>query len=107
MNPRAALRELSARGIRVVVIGDRLRLRGPEDVLTSDLTESLRQHKAEILEAARLCPTCPECGAAIGPDEPECWWGVARVHIECGRCAWAREWRRETLPADTPCAMVH
>ena len=107
MNPRAALRELSARGIRVVVIGDRLRLRGPDHVLTAELTEHLRQHKTQILEAARRCPTCCECGAAIGPDEPECWWGVARVHIDCGRCAWAREWRGETLPADTPCAMVH
>jgi hypothetical protein len=91
MNPRAALRELSARGIRVVVIGDRLRLRGPEDVLTSDLTESLRQHKAEILEAARLCPTCPECGAAIGPDDAECWWGLDGVHRSCGEAAWRRE----------------
>jgi hypothetical protein len=102
MNPRAALRELSARGIRVRVTGDRLRLRGPEDVLTAELTESLRRHKTEILEAARRCPTCGECGALIGPDEPECWWGVDRVHLDCGKAAWRREWKGEVLPADAP-----
>jgi hypothetical protein len=101
------LRELSARGIRVVVRGDRISLRGSEMLLTQDLTERLRQHKPAILEAARRCPTCVECGAAIAPGEAECWWGVARVHVDCGRRAWARQWKGEALPADTPCAMAH
>lgn len=100
MNPRAALRELAARGIRVVVTGDRLSLRGPEDVLTAELTEHLRQHKAEILEAARRCPKCSECGGVIGPDEPETWWGLDRVHYACGQAAWRREWKGAALPAD-------
>ena len=101
----AALRELSARGVRVLVAGDRLRLRGPDHVLTAELTESLRRHKTEILEVARRCPTCCECGAAIDPDEPEAWWGTSRVHLSCGKAAWRREWRGEL--ADAPAAAAH
>ena len=70
MTAVALLRELDARGIRVVVQGDKVSLRGPGDVLTAELTEHLRQHKPEILEAARRCPTCGECGAVIGSSEP-------------------------------------
>jgi tubulysin polyketide synthase-like protein len=98
----ALLRDLSARGIRVVVRGDRLSLRGPGDVLTAELTQHLRQHKTEILEAARRCPTCCECGAVIGPADPECWWGLDRVHLDCGKRASAREWQGEVLPTDAP-----
>jgi hypothetical protein len=104
MNRRAALQELSALGIRVVATGDRLSLRGPDHVLTAELTERLRQRKREILEAARHCPTCCKCGAAIGPADPECWWGVDRVHLDCGKRASAREWQGEVLPADAPAA---
>jgi hypothetical protein len=96
----ALLRELSARGIRVVVQGDRVSLRGPGNVLKAELTDRLRQHKSEILEAVRHCPICIECGAAISPDEPETWWGASRVHLACGKAAWAREWKRETPPAE-------
>ena len=87
----------------MVVRGDRLSIRGPEDVLTADVTERLRQHKTEILEAAGRCPICIECGAAIA--EPvTTWWGSSPVHYACGEAAWAREWRGETLPADAAAA---
>jgi hypothetical protein len=99
------LRELSRRGIRVVVRGDRVLLRGSEMLLTQDLTERVRQHKPQILEAVRHRPTCCECGAAIL--EPPAWWGGDPVHLDCGRRAWEREWKGEALPADTPCAMAH
>jgi hypothetical protein len=87
------LRDLAQRGIRVLVRGDRLSLRGPEDVLTPDLTEHLKQHKPQILEAVRQRPTCCECGAAIL--ELPAWWGGDPVHLHCGRRAWAREWKGE------------
>ena len=67
MTTQGLLRELDARGIRVVLQGDRVSLRGPGDVLTAELTEHLRQHKPEILEAARRCPKCAECDAVICP----------------------------------------
>lgn len=98
------LSEFSARGVRIVVRGDRLSLRGPENVLTQSLTHRLRERKPEILEAARCCPTCCDCGAVIGPDEPETWWGLDRVHLDCGEAAWRRVWRGESLPADAEVA---
>lgn len=104
MTPRAVLRELSARGVRVVVRADRLSLRGPEDVLTAELTEHLRQHKTEILEEARRRPTCGECGAMI--EEPTAWWCGDPVHADCGERAWRREWRGEVFPADVPAASL-
>ena len=102
MNRRAVLQELSALGIRAVATGDRLRLRGPDHVLTAALTEHLRQLKPEILAAVRHCPTCCECGATIGPADTECWWGLDRVHLDCGKRASAREWQGEVLPTDAP-----
>jgi hypothetical protein len=103
MNPRAALRELAARGIRVVLQGDgRVSLRAPESALTAEFIERLRQHKREIFEAARNFPKCPECGAAIFPDEPETWWGLDRVHLDCGKAAWRREWHGDAGAAGPP-----
>jgi hypothetical protein len=102
MNRRAVLQELWALGIRVVATGDRLCLRGPDHVLTAELTEHLRQLKPEILEAVRHSPKCCECGAAIGPADPECWWGLDRVHLDCGKRASARERQGEVLPTDAP-----
>ena len=99
------LREIEARGIRVLVRGDRISLRGAERLLTQELTEHLRQQKPAILEASRRCPTCVECGAAIF--EPTAWWGGEPVHRDCGEAAWQREWQGETLTADAPYAMVH
>jgi hypothetical protein len=105
MRAHSLLRELSARGVRVLVRGERLSLRGPEDVLTTDFTQRLRQHRPAILEAARHCPKCIECGAAIF--EPTAWWGGEPVHRDCGEAAWRRGWQGETLAADAPYAMVH
>jgi hypothetical protein len=72
-------------------------------VLTAEFTERLRRHKPEILKAARRWPACSECGAVITKDDLEAWWGLDRVHVDCGRRAWARAWRGETLPAERSC----
>jgi hypothetical protein len=103
MSPHAALRELAARGIRVVLQGDKVTLRATAGGgLTPELVERLRGKKAEIFEAARNFPKCPECGAAIFPDEPETWWGLDRVHLDCGKAAWRREWHGDAGAAGPP-----
>ena len=106
MTAVALLRELQTRGIRVVARGDRLSLRGPESLLTEELTERLRQRKAEIIAAAPQCETCTECGALI-VEPVTAWWGGEPVHRDCGEAAWRREWQGETPAADAPYAMVH
>ena len=101
MNAVAILRELETLGIRVVLQGDKVRLRGPTDALKPDFTERLRHYKTEIAEAIRACPVCVECGAAI--TEPvNTWWGGEPVHYACGEAAWRREWRRKSTPPATP-----
>jgi TubC N-terminal docking domain len=94
------LRELEARGIRLVVRGDLLSLRGPENLLRQELTERLREHKPAILEAIRHQPACCECGALLL--EPSTWWGGEPCHRDCGEAAWRREWL--DLALDSVCA---
>jgi hypothetical protein len=84
------LRELETRGIRVVVRGDRLSLRGPESLLRQEVTDRLREHKPAIIEAVRHQPACCECGAVIV--EPTAWWGGEPCHRDCGDAASRREW---------------
>lgn len=66
------------------------------------LTEGSVLEAARVAKKAKEVPTlsCVECGDAIGSAEPECWWGLDRVHLACGKRAWAREWKGEVLPAD-------
>jgi hypothetical protein len=37
-------------------------------------------------------------------DDPECWWGLDRVHLSCGKNAWRREWKDQAPPAEAPAA---
>jgi hypothetical protein len=66
------LADLRARGIRVRVVGDRLRL-APLEVLTPELLEVVRQHKPELLRllAGRhevsTPAACSWCGGALAP----------------------------------------
>ena len=72
--------------------------------LVRRLTEDSASKAPKVAKKAKEVPTvrCVECGDLIGSAEPECWWGLDRVHLSCGRRAWAREWRGEALPADAP-----
>jgi hypothetical protein len=98
----AVLRELAERGVRVSAAGDRLRLSGPEDAVTDDLVQRVRQHKRAIVEALHELPLCSECAAPIPPNERETWWGVHRVHHACGLTAWRREWQGKLPATDEP-----
>jgi len=71
------------------------------------LTDSGVPKTPEIAKEAEKVPPppCVECGDPIASDEPECWWGLHRVHLDCGKAAWRREWRGEL--ADAPGAAAH
>ena len=45
------IHEIEQAGVRVVVEGDRVRLKGPRDAVTDTLIEKVRQHKSEIMQA--------------------------------------------------------
>ena len=88
MSPRAALRELAALGIRIVLQGDgRVSLRAPESALTAEFIERLRQHKREIFEAARNFPKCPNAARRFSRTNPR------RGGNSTG-CIWTAEQRR-------------
>jgi hypothetical protein len=65
------------------------------------LTEASVPQTPEVAKKEKKVPAtrCVECGHQIGPDEPETWWGLDRVHRDCGERAWRREWRGAALPA--------
>ena len=65
--------------------------------LVRGLTEDSAAKAPKVAKKAKEVPlpVCGECGDAIGPSEPECWWGLDRVHLSCGQAAWARAWRPE------------
>jgi hypothetical protein len=61
----------------------------------------LKERKSEDTTKKRTkAPVCVECGAAIDPSEPETWWGLDRVHLDCVKAAWRREWKGKVLPAE-------
>jgi hypothetical protein len=71
LSARELLATLHARGVRVRVVGDRLRLAPPE-VLTPELLAEVREHKPELI-AALTAPgfttpaACAWCGGALAP----------------------------------------
>lgn len=80
MSDRALLHELWDRGVEVEADGDTVRVRGPRDVLTPAMRETLRASKPDLLSALRreeierlldLVPIDPETGLPDLPtDEP-------------------------------------
>ncbi len=97
------LEQVRSQGVEVYSLGDRFRLR-PAYRLTPELIETLRAHKAEVLEALRAeqqaglervepwqppggtTDRCPSCGGGLQPNDADgapcftCQWpGDARV----------------------------
>jgi hypothetical protein len=92
-------RRITDGGARVWLDGESIHIRGGRP-LANALIEQLRRNKLEVIEALRRLPVCAECGAAISPDEPEAWWGLNRVHLDCGKAAWQRVWKNEDQTAE-------
>jgi len=71
MTALEVLTTLEARGVRVRVVGDRLRL-APADVLTPELLAVVREHKPGIIAALTASgilasAECGWCNAALAP----------------------------------------
>ena len=92
-------RQITDAGARVWLDGELIRIRGGR-ALPNAIIEQLRRNKLEVIEALRRLPVCAECGAVISPDEPEAWWGLNRVHLDCGKAAWQRVWKTEDQTAE-------
>lgn len=112
MTPTALLDHLRALGAEVCVEGDKLRYRAPAGVLTDDLRQAIREHKAALLELLR--PFTPP--VVLGPrgedpldfrrdpltgawlHDPGWWRGPAQVReiheprAPCPRCGGRRFW---------------
>jgi hypothetical protein len=85
-SPASALIEtLANQGCRIWVAGDKLRVSDPEQVMTDDLRQAIREHKEALIgllqtDLANDLPIpCPTCGdterwpTAKGPVCPTCW----------------------------------
>lgn len=80
MSARALLRDLRDQGVEVEAAGDRLRVRGPADVVTQAMQATLRELKPDLMAALQreqverlldLAPVDPETGLPDLPaDEP-------------------------------------
>lgn len=91
MSVQALIDRLTAAGIRLTIDGDKLRVRGPELAITSELQEELRDSKAEVMAALRerTAPLGEGClqhetsAAQIG----EWWAAAARQDADVTCCA--------------------
>lgn len=113
MSGRALLRELRDRGLEVKTDGDTVRVRGPRDVLTPAMQETLRESKVDLVAALRreavervldLVPVDPKTGLPDLPrDEPATARQVRRLRQLAAHPVWGEdratveEWVEEVL----------
>lgn len=67
---RTILQELSERGIRVSLNGDKVKLTGPKAAITEDLITTVSQHKSEIM-LALSAPERPSISQDSDPLTPD------------------------------------
>ena len=68
MNARRLLENLQYAGATVEVTGDRLRIDAPVGVVTADLVEQMRAHKAELIELLCASPCAEVRIEDLSPD---------------------------------------
>lgn len=59
MNAQTIIREFQSLGAQLKRNGDRIEVEAPAGVISNELRESLRQHKAEVLPLLSECATAP------------------------------------------------
>lgn len=65
MTAEAILERLRVLGARVSLAGDKLHVDAPAGVLTDDLRQAIREHKAALLELLRPATPFPPAGCAV------------------------------------------
>lgn len=80
MNAHQLVEQLRRRGVTLRPVGDRLRVEGPLNLITSELREEVARSKAEILSLLREEPEPTECAPV--PSPPEQWRSGQRVDTE-------------------------
>ncbi len=86
-----ALNAFEGQGIEFTAAGDKLRYRAPEGVITDEIRESLKQHKAELLGLLRRREVWEFRLIKVGGDpwmvgtrldKPNCWmWWFVRSEV--------------------------
>jgi hypothetical protein len=89
---RCLVQQIADAGGHVWLNGDSVRVaaHGP---LPNAIVEQLRQDKQDVVKVLRLLPDCCECGATL-LEPVSAWWGGRPVHLDCGKRACVREWRK-------------
>jgi hypothetical protein len=95
MTAQELLTRLRSQGITLVVSGDGLKCRGKQSVVTSEVLETLRQHKSEVLALLR-----PVGDGQPPPLErpPETEQELRRLIDHLGDPVAFRQWLERVLP---------
>lgn len=119
MTPQKLLNELSQIGVKLTVVGDKLRYEAPPGVLTPVLKEALRQHKPALVALLTRQQAAQPEGVR---EEPDYRSRVIRLYrarqacLDAGHClsltrevdcqlfplTWRWGWCRERVPATGP-----
>lgn len=71
MRPSVLAAELRDQGLELYPAGDRIRLRGPEELLTAEVQERIRENKPALLRYLRMQRECDRLRKRIESAAPE------------------------------------
>ena len=80
MNASELVAELKRQGVTLRPVGDRLRVEGPPNLITSELRKQVARSKAEILSLLREEPEPAQCAPV--PSPPEQWRSGQRIDAD-------------------------
>lgn len=62
---------LTGQGIKIWAEGGKIQIEAPDEILTDEILETIREHKPALLDLLSL--PCPECGQAARIEQGEGW----------------------------------
>jgi hypothetical protein len=89
MTPAELVADLNSKGIFLVANGDKLKCKGKQSVLTPELLETLREHKADLMALlSGMCFCKPPMPRADVESNPCQRCSLAGWCTACGGCQW-------------------